>query len=199
ARRRLEEERKEIGVCRRREALARGIGDEETAEIARRFAEKHTERAAVLEKLVDALEAESGLLEREVAEMDRLLREQMLATPPGPDPLDRARDDAEFRRLEHEQRERAAAARLEQLRRRWPGGARARSSAASGTSGGGARRPRGWRSSRAGCADHATSLPAPRGRRAGPRRRPEPASGPAPPPPRNPLTTSRVAPPPPPP
>jgi len=118
ARRRLEEERKEIGVCRRREALARGIGDEETAEIARRFAEKHTERAAVLEKLVDALEAESGLLEREVAEMDRLLREQMLATPPGPDPLDRARDDAEFRRLEHEQRERAAAERLEELKRR---------------------------------------------------------------------------------
>src|SRR5690606_28629127 len=53
AKRRLEEEQKELEVCRRRESLARGIGDEETAEIARRFAEKHAERAAVLEKLVD--------------------------------------------------------------------------------------------------------------------------------------------------
>ncbi len=129
-------EREEEAVCRRRESLARGIDDDETAAIAARFAARHAERAAVLERKAGALEAERELLRRELADMERIVEERKLqvgdgtvaddpaaagAAAAGPSGAGLEKDDAadaEFRRLEREQREREAQARLEELKRR---------------------------------------------------------------------------------
>src|SRR5690606_13463952 len=121
-------ERQEEAVCRRSEGLARGIGDEETATIAARFAARHAERADVLERKAAALEAERDLLRRELTDMERIVAERKLevgtgtgadgrAAPAGARRPGLERDDAadaEFRRLERERREREAEARLEE-------------------------------------------------------------------------------------
>src|SRR5690606_809447 len=65
----LEREREEEQKCRRREALARNVADEETVRIAVEFAERHAERSAVLERKIAVLEDERALLSRDVAAM----------------------------------------------------------------------------------------------------------------------------------
>ena len=67
-------ERREAEVCRRREAMARRIGDEETAQVAASFGERHERRTRVLEGKADAIEAEVRLLETEYAEMIAQIR-----------------------------------------------------------------------------------------------------------------------------
>ncbi|MGH7443924.1 MAG: hypothetical protein ACREKM_03565, partial [Longimicrobiales bacterium] len=62
ARKNAAAERTAESVCRRREGLARNIGDDETAAIAAEYAERHAERAAILERKADVLEAERALL-----------------------------------------------------------------------------------------------------------------------------------------
>ena len=69
ARRRAAAEEREADVCRRREALARKIGDTQTADIAAEFAEKHDRRQSVLSDKGDAIEAEIRLQESEFEEM----------------------------------------------------------------------------------------------------------------------------------
>lgn len=69
ARKRAEAEAREAKVCRRREELARKIGDTGTAEVAAEFAEKHTARHRVLSDKAKAIEAEIRLQESEYAEM----------------------------------------------------------------------------------------------------------------------------------
>lgn len=116
--------------CRRREQLARGIDDHETARIAVEYAERHAERAAVLRRKADALNAERDLLRRDL--------DAMLATLDQVDPgndlpphqdydhqfdstaVDPEADgiEADFDRLEQQARERAAEARLEELKRK---------------------------------------------------------------------------------
>ncbi|HEY8468251.1 MAG TPA: hypothetical protein VIL18_01350 [Longimicrobiales bacterium] len=129
--------REEEAVCRRREAMARNIGDTETAAIAERFAARHAERAAILERKAAVLEAERDLLRRELAEMERILEERKReagASGDGPASAGAAAGarhdasrggiamddaaDAEFRRLERKERERRAEAMLEELKRR---------------------------------------------------------------------------------
>ncbi len=56
-------------VCRRREAMARDIGDDETAEVAATFAEKHDARRQVLSDKAAAIDAEIRLHEADYAEM----------------------------------------------------------------------------------------------------------------------------------
>jgi hypothetical protein len=138
ARREAASARQEEAVCRRREAMARNIGDAETAAIAERFAQRHAERAAILEQKAAVLEAERDLLRRELAEMESILEEQKrkagedgaaaTGAASGGVRHDASRggggiasDDAaeaEFRRLEREERERRAEAMLEELKRR---------------------------------------------------------------------------------
>ncbi len=65
----LEDEKREVKTCRRRETMAQEIGDEETAEVARGFAEKHERRASVLERKALALQDELDLRKAEVEEM----------------------------------------------------------------------------------------------------------------------------------
>lgn len=75
AERSLELERKAVATCRRREQLARDIQDEETAQVASDFAEKHERKAQVLEAKRAALTEEIRLLEEETVEMTRQIKE----------------------------------------------------------------------------------------------------------------------------
>ena len=150
-------ERREEETCRRRLAMAEGIGDAETARVAQTFAERAAERAAVMERKAEALAAEQALRTRDLAEMRATLDAATAAlaagTPgaagaagpgtagaagvgaggPGaaggtatggwssPDPMAdaaRAAQDLEFRRMQREAREKAAEARLEELKKR---------------------------------------------------------------------------------
>ncbi len=118
-------ERAEEAVCRRREGLARTAGEEETARIAAEFAARHAERALVLERKVEVLEAERRLL---VGDLDRMRAtlgargadpRVTAGPPPSPDPgAAREQEDARFRRMEREARERAAEERLAELKRK---------------------------------------------------------------------------------
>jgi len=65
----LQHQRKELADAERRGRLARGIQDEETAQVADRFAAKHGERVAVLEEKLQAQQKELVLAEREYEEM----------------------------------------------------------------------------------------------------------------------------------
>lgn len=117
--RRLKEEREEAAVCRRRERMARDIGDTETARVAGEYAARHLERAAVLERKVEALEAERALCRRDLDEMERALQDGRVAGPSSVlEELERDPAEADFRNLEDASRDRAAAERLEELKRR---------------------------------------------------------------------------------
>src|SRR5690606_16825189 len=129
ARRNAEAERNEEAVCRRREGLAVKVGDTETARIAAEYAERHAERAVVLERKIEVLEAERLLLLGDLERMRAALRERgveprvesgtggpPLEPPSGPDLREREREGQRVRRMEREARERAAEERREQLK-----------------------------------------------------------------------------------
>ena len=56
-------------TCRRREEMARGIGDEETAALAAQHAEKHEGRHAILSKKIEVMREELDLRSRGLDEM----------------------------------------------------------------------------------------------------------------------------------
>lgn len=64
-----EMEEKEAGTCRRREEMARRIGDEETANVAGEYAEKHERRREIQARKALALKAEMELKRGEVEDM----------------------------------------------------------------------------------------------------------------------------------
>lgn len=70
-----EMEEKEALTCRRREEMARKIGDEETAKVAADFAEKHEKRREIQAKKALALRAELELKRGEVEDMMAQLKE----------------------------------------------------------------------------------------------------------------------------
>jgi hypothetical protein len=123
-------EQREEQVCRRREALARDVNDGETVRVAAEFAARHGERAALLDRKLSVLEEERSLIARDMETMRALI---VAATPVGaPDAAGSVADgsttrpagetdDRDFSRLEREARERAAAERLEELKRRMGG------------------------------------------------------------------------------
>lgn len=108
-------------VCGRREQMARGIGDVDTAGIAADFRVRHQERGQVLARKLEALQAERALWRRDLVEMERAMA--TVAKPPDPqlDDLNRHPRESEFQNLEDAARERAAAERLEELKRRQGG------------------------------------------------------------------------------
>ena len=119
AARRMREEREQAAVCRRRERMAADIGDSETARVAAMYATRHLERAAVLERKVEALEAERRLCRRDLAEMERVLQDGRVGSGSSSvEDLDLDPAEADFRNLEDASRDRAAAERLEDLKRR---------------------------------------------------------------------------------
>lgn len=66
--------RRELDDAERRGRLAAEIRDQETVEVAARFAAKHRERVAVLERKIAAQHDELALAERELADMEAQLR-----------------------------------------------------------------------------------------------------------------------------
>jgi phage shock protein A len=67
-------ELREVESCIRRAEQARKIGDDETVEVAVRFAEKHRSRAEVAAQKLEAAEAELAMQERSVREMTDQLK-----------------------------------------------------------------------------------------------------------------------------
>jgi hypothetical protein len=127
ARTELTEEENQEQVCRRRGALAAGIGDEETVRLAAQWAERHAQRAVILRQKVTALEAELTMRTEDLESMEAQLQQAQRQlgvgneADPKPPPMpfgERAKQDAEFRRLDKEAREKAAEARLEELKKR---------------------------------------------------------------------------------
>lgn len=74
ATKRADEEGRNAEVCRRRENMARDIGDTDTADLAATYAEKHDARRAVLADKAKAIEAEIRLQEAEYNEMMSQIR-----------------------------------------------------------------------------------------------------------------------------
>ena len=82
---RLATERSELETVRRRGGLAAQIGDEETTQIAQRFAQQHEERVQVLETKLMSQQQELALGEREFEDMRAQLRMAMSGVAPSPD------------------------------------------------------------------------------------------------------------------
>ena len=70
-----EMEEKEADTCRRREQMARRIGDEETATVAAEYAEKHSKRREIQARKALALREELELKRGEVEDMMAKLKE----------------------------------------------------------------------------------------------------------------------------
>jgi chromosome segregation ATPase len=70
-----EMEEKEADTCRRREQMARRIGDEETATVAAEYAEKHAKRREIQARKALALREELDLKRSEVEDMMAKLKE----------------------------------------------------------------------------------------------------------------------------
>lgn len=121
---RLKAEREQLEVCLRRQRMAERIGDGETARVAGEYAARHSEVAAVLERKLEALEAERSLCRRDLGEMERALQNGARQRPeirPELDDLNRHPFEDDFRDLEDSGRTRSAEERLEELKRRMNG------------------------------------------------------------------------------
>jgi hypothetical protein len=130
ARAEADSERESEQVCIRRQGLAAGIDDEETARIAGEYAARHAERAAIYERKTAVLQDERALLLRDLESMETEMAshapEDAAGILTGDDDVDDGYDDAEERkrqeyeiaRLRREKRDRAADERLEELKRR---------------------------------------------------------------------------------
>ena len=70
-----EAQKKEAATARRRGEMAEKIGDEETAKVAREFADKHAERQGLLERKAVALKGELEFLEGEYEGMMAKVKE----------------------------------------------------------------------------------------------------------------------------
>lgn len=86
AERRLEKERSEAATALRRQSMAAGIGDDETARIALEYAEKHARNVEILEQKLAAFREERTVRTADVEQMTvkfkeaRAQRESLTAT-----------------------------------------------------------------------------------------------------------------------
>ena len=145
ARAEADAERDAEQVCIRRQGLAAGIDDQETARIAGEYAVRHAERAAIYERKTSVLQEERALLLRDLESMETEMASHAADHPagsfPGSDAMsddddldgmrgpdaglddyddaeERKRQEYEIARLRREKRDRAAEERLEELKRR---------------------------------------------------------------------------------
>lgn len=123
----LAAERRQLEDAERRGRLAAGIGDRETVDVAQRFAVKHAEKLAVLERKLAAQQDELAIARRELAEMveqlDRVEREQQArggtAPPPSGGRFTPDEEEELLRsRMDRAAKEAKAAEQLEALKRR---------------------------------------------------------------------------------
>jgi hypothetical protein len=68
-RRKLATEREQLATVQRRKTLAEGINDAETVALATKYVQQYADHVAVLERKLEAQEAEAELAERELGEM----------------------------------------------------------------------------------------------------------------------------------
>ncbi|MGH7669935.1 MAG: hypothetical protein ACRENQ_10640 [Gemmatimonadaceae bacterium] len=135
-RHRLETERRELATVQRRKALAEGIHDQETVDLAAKYETLHSDRLDVLQRKLDVQERELALAEQELTEMNvEFKRHAVGAVPPastagaevgaGADPLaqetgEAAREELDALARAHARatRDDEAARRLDELKRR---------------------------------------------------------------------------------
>jgi hypothetical protein len=122
------EEEQQEQVCRRRGEMAARIPDQETVRIATGWAERHQQRARVLRQKAEALSAELTMRQGDFAEMEQKVAE--VAATLGPAAAgaemprsrtvnaDHDKEDVDFRQLDRAAREKAAEARLEELKKK---------------------------------------------------------------------------------
>jgi hypothetical protein len=131
ARRQLTAEARELETVRRRKQLAEGINDKETVDLAAKYEQMHAERVDIMQRKVEAQEAELSLAEREVGTMSAELRQvlggaAMPNVPPATDadlglssdPTLRDEIDSLSRARTRQDRDAEADRRLEELKRR---------------------------------------------------------------------------------
>jgi hypothetical protein len=109
-------EEEQLQTCERRATMADGIGDEETARIARDYAARHTERAGILRRKADVLTEELAMRQKELALMEEQAQTELAEIAAAEE--NRVKSDAEFRQLDQQRRERDAEAMLEELKKR---------------------------------------------------------------------------------
>ena len=109
-------EQEQLQTCERRAAMADGIGDQETARIARDYAQRHAERAGILGRKADVLQEELAMRQKELASMEEQATAELAEIAAAEE--NRVKSDAEFRQLDQQRRERDAEARLEELKKR---------------------------------------------------------------------------------
>jgi hypothetical protein len=95
-RRRLATEQESLATASRRRALAEGINDAETAAVAIKYEAQHAERVAVLQRKLEAQEAECGLAERDYDEMVTQLKQAGSGVGSGLNASQRGPTDAEM-------------------------------------------------------------------------------------------------------
>lgn len=119
----LVSERQQLADAERRGRLAAEISDAETAEIAERYAGKHRERVAILERKIAVISDEIAFTEREYEALSAQFKAARLGAdvPPPADPaaaeLDRDFDLLKSRQ-DREAREAAVQAQLEHLKKK---------------------------------------------------------------------------------
>ncbi len=86
-RRKLKQESEQLETVRRRKTLAEGINDAETIALAVKYEQQHGEHVNVLQRKLDAQEAEAELAERELAEMMTALKSANAGVGSNSDPL----------------------------------------------------------------------------------------------------------------
>jgi hypothetical protein len=118
AERELEGERKQLADAERRGGLATRIGDQETADVASRFAARHAERVALLERKVSVQRDELAMAEREYESMRSEFQQARGAVASTPAPEPDVEDAALRHQLDRAARESAAEAQLAHLKRK---------------------------------------------------------------------------------
>jgi hypothetical protein len=95
-RKRLAVERDQLATMQRRKALAAAVPDPDTVALAEKFEAQHTERIAVLERKLEAQEAEAALAERDYDEMLKQLKAASAGVGSGASAANRAPTDTEL-------------------------------------------------------------------------------------------------------
>jgi hypothetical protein len=95
-RRKLETEREGLTTATRRRTLAEGIADVETAQLAAKYEAQHSERLAVLERKLEAQEAECAIAERDYDEMLKQLKQASAGVGDGLSAKNRPLTDADL-------------------------------------------------------------------------------------------------------
>ncbi len=92
----LTSERESLATASRRRTLAEGINDAETAAVAAKYEAQHAERVGVLERKLEAQEAECGLAERDYDGMVAQLKQAAVGVGTGMNADQRGPTDAEL-------------------------------------------------------------------------------------------------------